>query len=211
MHHLRRLVPLLSCLSSLSGTEDNGQHPLLNFFSVPYVIRFRQCIGEYCCTGRKLHLLNALKYFTSFPVIYMSFLLTGHSSLNPSWILALSLNFALSCYWDIMIDWELGHRRNVSNPGLRPQISFKPIIYYFAMLVNICIRGIWIFKIVFVVTGKQQHVNFLDSDLGVFLLQMLELARRFVWLLIRCEVELLNSASKSPTIPSSYTTLINES
>lgn len=43
-------------------------------FSVPFLLRFRQCIIEYNSPGNdsKRPLFNALKYATSFPVIFLS-------------------------------------------------------------------------------------------------------------------------------------------
>lgn len=47
---------------------------LKQFPSIPYAIRFRQCLSDYAqptTTSRK-QLYNALKYATSFPVIFLS-------------------------------------------------------------------------------------------------------------------------------------------
>jgi len=42
--------------------------------SLPYIVRFRQCVIEYTSPSNdsRRPLLNALKYATSFPVIYLS-------------------------------------------------------------------------------------------------------------------------------------------
>lgn len=48
---------------------------LVNLFeSLPYLIRFRQCVIEYSLPSNESRrpLWNALKYATSFPVIYLS-------------------------------------------------------------------------------------------------------------------------------------------
>jgi hypothetical protein len=44
------------------------------FFSVPFFLRFRQCLIEYNLPANdsRRPLFNALKYATSFPVIYLS-------------------------------------------------------------------------------------------------------------------------------------------
>lgn len=44
------------------------------FFSVPFFLRFRQCLIEYNLpeNDSRRPLFNALKYATSFPVIYLS-------------------------------------------------------------------------------------------------------------------------------------------
>lgn len=42
--------------------------------SLPYLVRFRQCLIEYNHQGNTCHrpLYNALKYVTAFPVIYLT-------------------------------------------------------------------------------------------------------------------------------------------
>ena len=42
--------------------------------SLPYIVRLRQCVAEYTSPSNDSHrpLLNALKYASSFPVIYLS-------------------------------------------------------------------------------------------------------------------------------------------
>lgn len=42
--------------------------------SIPYAVRFRQCLAEYYFTSNesKRPLYNAIKYATSFPVIFLS-------------------------------------------------------------------------------------------------------------------------------------------
>lgn len=47
---------------------------MLSCASIPYIIRFKQCIFEYLESDRKTqrHLLNACKYASAFPVIMLS-------------------------------------------------------------------------------------------------------------------------------------------
>lgn len=184
----------------LSGTHLQSISSFCYFFSVPYAIRFRQCIGDYYVLGERRSLLNAFKYFTSFPVIYLSYLFTDVSEgkFFYLWIIALSINFFISCVWDIFIDWDLGYTRNNSPIlgksqfpwRLRPRLLFRQFyyFYYLAISFNVLIRGIWIYRIYLIVYKHQERLRLLNSDLGFVVLQCLEIARRFIWLAFRIEV-----------------------
>lgn len=50
-------------------------------------------------------------------------------------------------------------------------------------------------RIYFVVSSKSNALHFVDSPFGIFLLQSLEITRRFLWLAIRVEVQVLDSAA----------------
>lgn len=50
------------------------QYSHLTWISLPFLVRFRQCVVEYTAPSNSSRrpLYNALKYATSFPVIYLS-------------------------------------------------------------------------------------------------------------------------------------------
>ncbi|KAJ1030688.1 hypothetical protein NDA18_001927 [Ustilago nuda] len=99
--------------------------PLL--ISLPYAIRFRQCISEYCISppiqGRnggeksKRPLWNAVKYASAFPVIWLSAWYEadkdpgGHQGEWVTryvwWLLAVFVNSMFSFWWDVTNDWGL--------------------------------------------------------------------------------------------------------
>jgi len=157
--------------------------------------------------GTGIQLLNALKYSTSFPVIYLSFLLgagSPSSNLQYYWIAALMTNYALSSMWDLLVDWDLGYasgssslpRKQSKSWFLRPQLLFSgsPIFYYVAAFFNCAIRGAWIFRIYLITSDRTTLLSIMDSDVGIFLLQVMEITRRFLWLVIRVEVHSLQSS-----------------
>ncbi|CAG8590052.1 9854_t:CDS:2, partial [Gigaspora rosea] len=78
------------------------------FTSIPYFIRFKQCIAVYLHskdpknTGRE-HLFNALKYCSAFPVI--SYWITPSTIFNL-WIISVAVNSIYSFYWDVAMDWK---------------------------------------------------------------------------------------------------------
>lgn len=161
-------------------------------------------------TGHARHLVNAFKYFSSFPVIYLSFLIGGNQAselMHLYWFAALALNFVMSGAWDLLIDWDLGYFKakgsallgtRTSKWGLRLTLLFTgpAYFYYLASLFNTIIRGAWIFRIFFIVFGYKSAISVFDSQVGLFTLQILEITRRFLWLILRTEVQHLNTSGK---------------
>ncbi|CAH9141357.1 unnamed protein product [Cuscuta epithymum] len=81
---------------------------------LPYFFRLFQCLRQYKDTKEKNALLNALKYSTAVPVIFLSALkyhVFSHNWDNlyrPLWLLSSVLNSLYSFYWDLNRDWDLG-------------------------------------------------------------------------------------------------------
>ena len=81
--------------------------------AMPYFWRLCQCIRVYKDTGNKQQLLNALKYTTAFPVVFLSFAkyhVSHEAWVNiwkPLWLLAALVNSAYSYVWDVERDWEI--------------------------------------------------------------------------------------------------------
>ncbi|KAG1878372.1 EXS family-domain-containing protein, partial [Suillus subluteus] len=125
------LCMLLPGGSLLSPPSLNGlsQWILPTLMSLPYIIRFRQCLIEHWSPTNtsKRPLLNALKYASSFPVIFLSAaqrivvlelaevkgeLVTreswhGEHPLFRLWLLAAVVNSLYSFWWDLTNDWGL--------------------------------------------------------------------------------------------------------
>ncbi|KAJ1960326.1 protein-ER retention protein, partial [Dispira parvispora] len=100
---------------------------------IPFLIRFRQCINEALNSPagpvRRRHFANALKYFSSLPVIglsgyyrYLSWnaddydgdgdISTDDQRLNllsQLWLVAAVINTVYCLYWDTAVDWNLGY------------------------------------------------------------------------------------------------------
>ncbi|OXG13801.1 hypothetical protein C349_05592 [Cryptococcus neoformans var. grubii Br795] len=102
--------------------------------SLPYMLRFRQCLLEYYQSSWQSPraLANALKYFSAFPVILLSALQKsvvsdiasqkgisvqelaerhdrwfGEHRLFRLWLLAVCVNSMYSFWWDVEMDWGL--------------------------------------------------------------------------------------------------------
>ncbi|OSX66295.1 hypothetical protein POSPLADRAFT_1133399 [Postia placenta MAD-698-R-SB12] len=109
---------------------------LPTLMSLPYAVRFRQCLLEYRATNEsRRQLYNALKYATSFPVIYLSAAikpagtspsggLIGERSLFRLWLFAAAVNSLYSFWWDVTHDWgfDLLVRRSAANKPVPPDL-----------------------------------------------------------------------------------------
>jgi hypothetical protein len=93
------------------------------------------------------------------------------------------------------MDWDLtflSRYRHKSPYGLRQQRVFRqPLIYYAVIGIDIVLRFAWSMKL-------SLHVVKLDGlEGGVFLLEILELLRRWMWVYFRVETEFVRS---TPTL-----------
>ncbi|KAI0775676.1 EXS-domain-containing protein [Trametes elegans] len=102
---------------------------LPTLMSIPYAVRLRQCLVEYNAPANdsRRPLFNALKYASSFPVIYLSAAQRivvsdvaalkgeaaasqpwhGEHQLFRLWLLAAAFNSLYSFWWDVTNDWGL--------------------------------------------------------------------------------------------------------
>ncbi|KAL5121888.1 protein-ER retention protein [Pleosporales sp. CAS-2024a] len=184
--------------------------------ALPYLIRLRQCITEYLRVqkankrppgqqspppaGGGVHLANALKYSTAFPVIILSAM---QRSRNPGayglseptlfrlWMAAVVVNSAYSFYWDVARDWDLTlfatpqERHHPEYPwGLRRHRWFHAKEFYYAAIVmDALLRCTWSLKL----SPHLDHFN--DLEGGIFTMEVLEVFRRWVWIFFRVETE----------------------
>ncbi|CAG8597994.1 11128_t:CDS:2 [Dentiscutata erythropus] len=183
------------------------------FTSIPYFIRFKQCIAEYLQSkdpkkSGRIHLFNALKYCSAFPVILFSALqkrdkyevfdTTSATWITPStifnlWIIAVAVNSMYSFYWDVAIDWKLSFF-TPHKSKLRQRFSFEKSIYYIAIFLNFLLRFTWSLKL-------SSHLHIIDHlKPSVFLMECLEVTRRWIWIFFRLESETMEN-SKDQYVP----------
>ncbi|KAF8250462.1 hypothetical protein K440DRAFT_163545 [Wilcoxina mikolae CBS 423.85] len=153
--------------------------------AIPYLCRLRQCITEYYrCSSKglparecRLHLFNAAKYASAFPVIILgamerNYLITqvkffSQDGLAKSWYAAVMVNTLFAFYWDVTRDWELTlltSRRSSSGGeypwGLRRNRHFvAPEFYYVAIVLDFALRCAWSVKL-------SPHLDFLNEMEG---------------------------------------------
>ncbi|KAI7331917.1 EXS-domain-containing protein [Hortaea werneckii] len=168
--------------------------PLL--LAVPFAIRLRQCI-----TDNQPY--NALKYATAFPAILFSTLLRAESLgawrglIGYLWILAALTNALYSFYWDVTCDWDL---TLLTKPvgdhpyGLRAKRNFSDNAYYSMIALDLVLRFAWAFKL----SPHLEH--FYDIEGGIFILELLEVVRRFLWVYFRVETEWVRTKHSSDVL-----------
>ncbi|KAI7863307.1 EXS family-domain-containing protein [Spinellus fusiger] len=172
--------------------------------SIPSLLRLRQCLCEYTESNTKRHVWNALKYASAFPVIALNtslrraaVTLADHGSVPSSWwtkdvyLLRIWIMFSLinSLYsfgWDIAMDWHL-----VSIPvspyahiRLRRQCHFPWPLYGLAIGLDFAVRMVWS-------TRLSSHPTLQSLHHHLLALQLLEIGRRWVWVIFRMESELM--------------------
>ncbi|PIA90613.1 Protein ERD1 1 [Cercospora beticola] len=154
----------------------------------PFVIRLRQCIIE----GQRA---NALKYATAFPVIILSSISGKDPTWKVFWRLAALVNSLYSFWWDVSMDWDLtllSRHRHKSPYGLRQYRIFRqPVIYYLLVGFDLGLRFAWSWKL------SLALVKLDGIEGGIFLLEILELTRRWVWVYFRVETEWVRSSGPS--------------
>ncbi|MCJ1464077.1 protein-ER retention protein [Pseudocyphellaria aurata] len=214
---------LVSSGSSSTNKPDRscgGQYVVPIIISIPSMIRLRQCLIEYSRVrkGQKSvstgwggqHLANALKYSSAFPVIILSALQRGYdpnkigmseTGLFRLWLFFVFLNSFYSFYWDVAKDWDLtlfsssAERNNLEHPwGLRRHTHFHTKeMYYGAILLDLMLRCTWSFKL----SPHLDHFN--DLEGGIFVMEFLEIFRRFIWIFFRVETEWVR-ANRGPPL-----------
>ncbi|KAM6549081.1 hypothetical protein CsatB_020757 [Cannabis sativa] len=165
---------------------------------LPYLFRLFQCLRQYKDTGEKTTLLNALKYSTAVPVIFLS-ALKYHvlhekwiSFYRPLWLLSSVLNSLYSFYWDVTRDWDLSGFTRIfkfSRPSLLSNLLFgRKWVYFWVLSSNLILRCTWTYKL----SAHLRH-----NYLTLFTITALEIFRRFQWVFFRVENEWNKMNSKS--------------
>ncbi|XP_057793941.1 uncharacterized protein LOC131010438 isoform X2 [Salvia miltiorrhiza] len=157
---------------------------------LPYIFRFFQCLRQYKDTREKTSLLNALKYSTAVPVIFLS-ALKYHVSpekwtniYRPLWLLSSVLNSLYSFYWDITRDWDLSCFTRIfkfSKPHMvSDMLHGQKWVTIWVIGSNLILRCTWTYKL----SAHLRH-----NYLTVFAISALEMLRRFQWVFFRVENE----------------------
>eukprot|EP00730_Choanoeca_flexa_P015009 TRINITY_DN6768_c0_g1_i1.p1 TRINITY_DN6768_c0_g1~~TRINITY_DN6768_c0_g1_i1.p1 ORF type:complete len:367 (+),score=55.80 TRINITY_DN6768_c0_g1_i1:165-1265(+) len=185
------------CMHSLVGPS---------LASLPYAIRAVQCYKAYLDTKSTHNLINLGKYLSAFPVIWTSALkhqlaplegvaLDEHDHhLQILWLYCVTINTLYSFFWDVLMDWGLARNPNAKYPLLRNEMLYKsPALYYTAIAMDLALRLCWSLKL-------SSHLQSKASGLAfVFLFEVLEVFRRFVWNFFRVEWQCIQT--KLMTVP----------
>ena len=192
-------LDLKACTSS-----SNGVRPILS--CLPSLWRFFQCLRCYQRTRKVAHIVNAIKYFTTFPVVIFAMLFSmkvkfaqNLHQLDMSevgWIIILwcisSIIHALYTFvWDVVMDWGLFSLR--LGMLLRPTLYYRRWVYYVAILFDFVIRFACAVKLTLAI------VYHLDSDMIYTSLIVAEVLRRVVWNFFRVEYEEIKLSQSKPS------------
>jgi len=137
----------------------------------------------------------------------------GEDQLFRLWLLCAILNSLYSFWWDVTNDWGLSIFRTPNYPaassvtqagsssmhsntlgkqylrGLRQilLLSHSPLPYYIAIFTNFILRLTWSIKL-------SPHLHqAAEREYGVFVLEILEILRRWIWVYFRIEWEIVKS------------------
>ncbi|XP_006854429.2 SPX and EXS domain-containing protein 1 [Amborella trichopoda] len=177
---------------------------------LPYVWRFFQCLRQYKDTRERTCLLNALKYSTAVPVIFLS-ALKYHvfpdqwtNIYRPLWLLSSVANSLYSFYWDVTRDWDLSVFSRIfkfKTPHLCSNVLYgRQWVYYWAIGSNLVLRCTWTYKL----SAHLRH-----NYLTVFTITALEMLRRFQWIFFRVENE-WNKMTLKPSLQVSMNDIPHE-
>lgn len=171
---------------------------------IPSLIRFSQCSIDFLRTGATIHLLNCLKYASAFPILITALLLKKYKGVSNEdtfynedtffrlWALSSFLNSAYSFFWDVTNDWgfELLENFPVYNyHGLRKvRVLSTNVWYIIAIVFDFTLRAVWMMKLTY------SWDDFPDLETGLFVLEILEITRRAVWVFFRTEKEWTTSS-----------------
>ncbi|KAJ7981320.1 SPX and EXS domain-containing protein [Quillaja saponaria] len=165
---------------------------------LPYLFRLFQCLRQYKDTREKTTLLNALKYSTAVPVIFLS-ALKYHvlpdkwtNLYRPLWLISSVVNSLYSFYWDVTRDWDLSGFTRIfkfSKPDLFSHLLYgRKWVYFWVIGSNLILRCTWTYKL----SAHLRH-----NYLTVFAIAASEIFRRFQWIFFRVENEVNKMNSKS--------------
>ncbi|KAI1394154.1 EXS-domain-containing protein [Hypoxylon trugodes] len=182
--------------------------------AIPSLVRLRQCLIEYGRVRRGRitentgwggqHLANALKYATAFPVIVFSAMQRNSTGGQPppphyyqAWIGACAVNSLYSFYWDVAKDWDLTlfdskarSAHDLKAFGLRRRLHVgPPVLYYAVIALDLLLRCTWSLKL-------SPHLGRIaDWEGSIFIIELLEVFRRWVWIFFRVETEWIRNTN----------------
>ena len=199
--------PVTAFDASVCTSNANFIRPIITV--LPTTWRFFQCLRGYMDTRNSLHLWNAGKYFTTYPVVVFATAYRPQIVTFPSlfqkfafddlgwvvffWMLSSLLNAVYCFIWDVAFDWKLVyltkhktvccHFFKRRSPHIRRSCFFRQPWYFLAIAIDFVFRFLWTLKISLAVVWR------VNSDLIFTALNFAEFFRRFVWNFLRVELQ----------------------
>ncbi|KAI5180772.1 xenotropic and polytropic retrovirus receptor 1 [Nematocida sp. AWRm80] len=160
--------------------------------SIPLIIRIAQCLRrqmERDSTRSFLHMYNTGKYLLT--LVSETLCIMPNKTPMQIWasIILMGISQTYNGYWDIFIDWMLGHRPKV----------FKKRTYVFASLIEVVSRGSNVLFYSLLATRSIRLTAHAFITIRLIFCGI-EWVRRLVWGVIRLEVEHLNNCDQLKAI-----------
>lgn len=161
--------PMADVDASKCTSSSNWVRPIISF--LPALWRLLQCLRCYYDTRNTKHLVNAVKYFTTFPVIVFATLFStrikGNITQNfnlsvdgwivVSWFITSMIHAIYTFLWDVCCDWGLWDLRC---SFMKRTLVYKyRCLYVMAIGVDFVLRFFWTLKLTLAITWQK------DSDL----------------------------------------------
>jgi hypothetical protein len=203
-------VAIMICMlfsgKSCVGTPDRacgGEFLVPVVAAIPSLIRIRQCTIDFSATGNKVHLFNVMKYASGLPVVFFSALqrttfktteqpIFSDQGLVNMWVFSVFINSTYTFIWDVTFDWELDLLKSVrsfKHGGLRPVLYFSSRYWYYgAITVDYTLRFTWS-----ILRLSPNWTSYSDFESGMFVLGLVEITRRWIWVFFRVEAEWVRS------------------
>ncbi|KCV67858.1 hypothetical protein H696_05588 [Fonticula alba] len=142
----RPLAEIILAFAWIFGTifrvgvpSSHAWHKINPFIlALPPLWRLLQCLRAYHTDRKPRHLANAVKYSSSFPVIFISAQISSFQVDSPFfsyWLIAAFINMSISIYWDFVQDFGLCYfHSGVKYPGLRTYLIYRSVGRLIALL-----------------------------------------------------------------------------
>lgn len=139
-------------------------------------IRILQCLKRYSTSKMWFpHVVNCFKYGLAMSFGISRLMEVLHKEYEPMSIFLGLCNGAAGLLWDMLMDWHI----------LRGRYVYPKPLYVFIVVYDMAFRMIWLFR-------------YYSIDLSVWE-AIAEVVRRFLWTLLRVEVEHLNNCNELRT------------
>jgi hypothetical protein len=118
----------------------------------------------------------------------------GANTLFSIWVMAVLFNSLYSFWWDVTNDFGLHlllPTRVTIVPLRRTLLLPDPLIYYLVTALDLILRLTWSLKL-------SSHLHSIhEMEVGIFILEALEVLRRWLWVFVRIEWEAVRKGGDS--------------
>ncbi len=181
-------------INNSRGPCNKNTIPCLLIGIYPLFIRMTQCMNKLFYTGLMWpHFFGLLKVLLAFGNNLCGFF---YGRINNHIRLIFRISFGAvstiyNLFWDFYLDWGL-MKHNKKYFLLREKIAYPQIFYYIAMITDIIMSTMWTWNFIPIRSSLHEWRNILICTLDVI--------KRFIWVLIRIENEILANPEGYRTI-----------